>query len=57
MTMKQYAHVALVGAAVALGDIAVSQFNGQHLGGLHVLACCILTALVAAKVVAVSQRA
>jgi len=57
MNAKQYVHVALVGAAVALGDIATSQLNGRPLGTLDVLVCCVLTALVTAKVVRVSQRA
>ncbi len=57
MTTKQNAHVALVGAAVALGDIAVSHFNGRAPGALHVLICCILTAHLTARILSASLRA
>jgi hypothetical protein len=49
MSIHQYGYVALLGAAVAVGDIAASQFNGSSLGTLHVVVSCIITALVTAK--------
>jgi len=61
MNANQYRYFALVGAAVgaavALGDVVASRLNGRPTGALDVLVCCILAALVTAKVVVASQRA
>jgi hypothetical protein len=57
MTWKQYGHVALLGAAIAFGDIVASHFNGSQLGALHILVSCVLTALVTAKVIDTSLKA
>ena len=50
MSIQQYGYAALVGAAIAGGDIAASQVNGSSLGALHVVVSCIITALVTAKI-------
>ncbi len=57
MTAKQHTHVALVGAAVALGAIVAAQLAGHPIGAAHLLVCCIATAFVTAKVVNATQRA